>query len=118
MDASQDTLKDLMEDHSALRIAIKSEKRLEKGIDKKVEKAKETKESVLVRKEDADGLAGDFSQRQGNREYHLDPVILSILAAEELGQGITPETSTRRGHYPHPKADGCRWANPRCLDCR
>ncbi len=42
---------------------------------------------MLIRKEDADGLADGFSQRHGNREYRLNPHLLSQLA-EDVGIGI------------------------------
>lgn len=38
----------------------------------KIKEVKKVDESVLVRKEDADGLADQFSGRQGNRNYYLD----------------------------------------------
>lgn len=90
--ASQEKLASEGEDFSSYGLVIKSQK-LPKRPEVKSEKAARAKESVLVRKDDADGLAGEFSQRQGNREYHLDPHALSVLAAEELGEGINPETS-------------------------
>lgn len=92
MDASQDKLLAEAEDNSAMGIMIKTEKLVKKQATKKAEKVKHAQKSVLVRK-DADGLAGDFSQRRGNREYHLDPLLLSVLAAEELGEGITPDST-------------------------
>lgn len=55
---------------------------------------KRVDESILVRKEDADGLAGEFSGRQGNREYHLDIRLLSRLAEQiglEINEGDSPE---------------------------
>jgi hypothetical protein len=84
--ASQEKLLDEALDNSAMGIQIRTQK-LEKKKEVKTEKAKQVKESVLVRKEDADGLADGFSQRQGNREYRLDPRLLSQLA-EDLGIGI------------------------------
>jgi LPS O-antigen subunit length determinant protein (WzzB/FepE family) len=83
---SQDKLQDESEDNSAMGIQIKTRK-LENKKETKTEKAKQVRESVLVRKEDADGLADEFSQRQGNREYRIDPRLLSQLA-EDLGIGI------------------------------
>ena len=93
MDASQDKLLAEAEDNSAMGIMIKTQKLVKKQATKKTEKVKHAQKSVLVRKDDADGLAGDFSQRRGNREYHLDPLVLSRLAAEELGEGITPDST-------------------------
>lgn len=59
----------------------------------KVQKIKEVKkvdESVLVRKEDADGLADQFSGRQGNRNYYLDYNYRPQLSrlAQEIGMDI------------------------------
>ncbi|WP_068467813.1 hypothetical protein [Candidatus Protochlamydia phocaeensis] len=59
----------------------------------KIEKAKEVQESVLVRKDEADQFAGDFSRRQGNREYHLEMALLSILA-QDLGVNLTAKMSS------------------------
>lgn len=84
--ASQETLQSEELDNSAMGIQIRTQK-LEKKKEVKTEKAKQVEESVLVRKEDADGLADGFSKRQGNREYRLDPRLLSQLA-EDLGVGI------------------------------
>ncbi len=84
--ASQKKLLDEAEDNSAMGIQIKTQK-LEGKKQIKTEKAKQAQDSVLIRKEDADGLADGFSQRQGNREYRIDPRILSQLA-EDLGIGI------------------------------
>lgn len=91
-DASLETLQTEAEENSAMGIMIKTQKLVRKQ-EIKTEKAKHAQKSVLVRKEDADGLAGDFSRRQGNREYRIDPLNLSLLAAEELGESIHP-TST------------------------
>ena len=72
MDASQDKLLAEAEDNSAMGIMIKNQKLVKKQATKKTDKVRHAQKSVLVRKDDADGLAGDFSQRRGNREYHLD----------------------------------------------
>ena len=74
------------EDNSAMGIQIRT-KKLDIKKDAKTEKAKQAQESVLVRKEDADGMADGFSQRHGNREYRIDPRLLSQLA-EDVGIGI------------------------------
>ena len=58
---------------------------------KKTDRAKQAEESVLVRKEDADGFADGFSQRHGNREYRINPRLLSELA-EDLGIGINEDS--------------------------
>jgi hypothetical protein len=87
LDASQDKLQVEAQENSAAGILIRT-KKLEKRQEFKTEKAKQAQHSVLVRKEEADGLAGQFSQERGNREYHLDPLLLSQLAGEELGAGI------------------------------
>ncbi len=86
VDASQEALQRESEENSTVGIQIRTQK-LEKKKEVKTEKAKNVKESVLVRKEDADGLADGFSQRHGNREYRLDPLLLSQLA-QDLGIGI------------------------------
>jgi type III secretion protein W len=86
MEASKDKLQNEAEDNSALGIQIRTRK-LEARKEIKTEKAKEAKESVLIRKEEADGLADGFSQRHGNREYRIDPRLLSQLA-EDVGIGI------------------------------
>ncbi len=72
-------------------ITIEKKTRLQKK-DKaqKIKEVKKIDESILVREEDADGLAGEFSGRQGNREYHLDIRILSRLA-QAIGLEIQEE---------------------------
>lgn len=92
VEASKEKLLLEAEENSAMGILMKTE-RIRRRLPAKTEKAKHAQKSVLIRKEDADGLAGEFSQRQGNREYHLDPHLLSQLVAEELGAGIN-ENST------------------------
>jgi hypothetical protein len=87
LDASQDKLQVEAQENSAAGILIRT-KKLEKRQEVKTEKAKQAQHSVLVRKEEADGLADQFSQQRGNREYHLDPLLLSQLAGEDLGVGI------------------------------
>lgn len=86
----EDALGSLQDECEAMASkAAKTNKRLERSpTAAKTEKAKRAQESVLVRKEDADSLAGEFSQRQGNREYRLKPATLSQLIYEELGVGI------------------------------
>lgn len=91
-EAAEGKLQDLAEETSARGMNMKQQKIVEKQ-KIKTDKATHAQKSVLVRKEDADGLAGEFSQRQGNREYHLDPLVLSLLAAEELGEGINADSS-------------------------
>lgn len=49
-----------------------------RGVDE-VRKVFEMRPKVFERK-DADGFADQFSGRDGNKEYHLDPLILSALA--------------------------------------
>lgn len=90
-DVTLEKLLDETLDNSAMGIQIRT-KKLEKKKELKTEKAKQAQESVLVRKEDADSLADGFSQRQGNREYHLDRRLLSELV-ESLGVGINEESS-------------------------
>lgn len=83
---NREKLQDEAEDNSAIGIQIRTQK-LERKKEVKTDKAKEVEESILVRKEEADGLADGFSQRHGNREYRIDPRLLSQLA-EDLGIGI------------------------------
>lgn len=90
-DASAAKLLDAAEDNSVAGMVKKTQK-LERTKTPKTNRAKKAQESVLIRKEDADGLADQFSRRQGNREYHLDRNLLSRLI-DELGEGIT-ENST------------------------
>lgn len=85
--ANIDRMDDAAEENSVRGITKKTSK-LEKSHSQKTTKAKRAQESVLVRKDDADGLADQFSRRQGNREYHLDATRLSQLVAEDLGAGI------------------------------
>lgn len=88
-DASQDALRAEAEGNfSAAGHAIRTKKLQPKQEVKRTDRAKEVQQSVLVRKEDADDLADQFSRRQGNREYRLDTALLSQLVAEELGAGI------------------------------
>lgn len=84
--ASEGKLQSEAEDNSAVGMQIKTQK-LQKKEEVKTQRVKNVEESVLVRKEDADGLADGFSQRQGNREYRINPRLLSQLA-EDLGIGI------------------------------
>lgn len=91
IEASQEALQRETEDNSAIGIQIRT-KKLENKKEVKTEKAKQVQESVLVRKEDADALADGFSQRQGNREYRLDPHMLSELA-QDLGLGIHEQSA-------------------------
>lgn len=91
-----DTIADLMQSEltdeaSASGIMVKTQK-LQKRGDVKVEKNKESPESRLVRKEDADQSADQFANRDDNKQYHLDPLILSQLVLEELGLGINEKS--------------------------
>lgn len=89
MDAAADTLLNEATDNSAVAIQNKTLKIVEKR-DAKIEKAKDVQESVLVRKEDADGLANEFSKQ--NREYRLKTDLLSTLA-QAIGVGIREDSS-------------------------
>lgn len=89
LDATEEDLLDETLDNSALAIQNKTLKVIEKR-DAKAEKAKEIKESVLVRKEDADTLADDFAQR--NKEYRLDKDLLSELA-QDIGVAIREDST-------------------------
>lgn len=77
-DASEDKL--AADAEKSATVAIKRSTKLVAKAEVKTEKAKRAQESVLVRKEDADELADQFSKRQGNREYQLNPSRLSLLA--------------------------------------
>lgn len=91
-DAAQGSLLEEASETSAMGAQIRTQRLVGKEEVKKPEKAQRAQESVLVRKEEADGLGGEFSQRQGNKEYHLDPVVLSKLIAEDLGIGINEKS--------------------------
>lgn len=90
MEASAEKLQTETEDNSAMGMLIKSQKLIKKQ-EIKTEKAKQAQESVLIRQEDASGLAGEFSQRQGNREYQLNALLLSQLV-KELGETIKSDS--------------------------
>lgn len=89
LDATEEDLLDETLDNSALAIQNKTLKVIEKR-DAKAEKAKEVKESVLVRKEDADTLADDFTQK--NKEFRIDKDLLSELA-QDIGVAIREDSS-------------------------
>ncbi len=95
LDANQDALqKEAENNHSALAIANKHKNLKLRSEESKLEKVKRV-ESVLVRKEEADSFAEHFSKREENQRYisiGLDPKLLSQLAYEELGRGITDHT--------------------------
>ncbi len=90
-EVSEEKLQTEAQENSVMGMAIRSQK-LQRKEEFKTEKAKQAQQSVLVRKEDADELADQFSGRQGNREYHLDPLLLSQLA-QDLGSEITENTA-------------------------
>jgi hypothetical protein len=83
--------KEAEENFSAAGINIRLQK-LERRSEVKTEKAKQAKESVLVRKEDADGMADQFSGRNGNREFQLSLFLLSLLA-QEIGSKLNENTA-------------------------
>lgn len=89
-EASAEKLQLEESENTPMGLSIKSSK-LEKPEKAKTDKAERAQESVLLRKEDADGLADGFNQRQGNREYRLDPVKLSALA-QLLGSEIKEDS--------------------------
>lgn len=60
----------------------------------KTEKAERAQESILIRKEEADGLADGFNRREGNRQYHLSREGLSQIA-RGIGVDITAESNFR-----------------------
>lgn len=76
-----------------ITIAIRQKKLLRPTDARSIERTKRVQGSIFIRKGEADELADQFSGRQGNKEYHLDPRLLSHLAEEELGVGIDEETS-------------------------
>ena len=85
IDANQDSLTDALERYTPAWVEKRS-RSLSPSKEKKVKKVK-VEESVLVRKEDADGLAKDFCGREGNKDYHLIYSLLRALA-EQIGVGI------------------------------
>jgi hypothetical protein len=89
-EASSEKLQFEETENTPVGMSIKSSK-LEKPEKAKTEKAERAQESVLLRKEEADGLADSFSRRQGNREYRLEPVRLSALA-QLLGSEIKEDS--------------------------
>lgn len=91
-DVASEKLANEAEENTAMGIHIRTQKLERRKETPKTERAKEVQESILVRKEDADGLAQEFSQRQGNREYRLDPRLLRQLLMEELGITIHEES--------------------------
>jgi hypothetical protein len=96
IDANQDKLQAEAEDNSAIAIAHRQKKLEFRKSEGKVEKVKRVEYSVLIRKEEADSFADQFSKREENRPYvliGLDPKLLSQLVYEELGTGITEEIS-------------------------
>jgi type III secretion protein W len=79
------------EEENTSGLAIKSG-RLRPPEKIKTERAERAQESVLIRKEEADGLADGFAGREGNRQFHLDREGLSRLL-RGLGKEITSDTS-------------------------
>ncbi len=90
--ASAQDLKQELDENSTMGMTLRNKKleKPEKSV--KIEKAQRVQESVLVRKDEADGFAESFSQRDGNRQYQMDKLKLSELA-QQLGEGITENTS-------------------------
>lgn len=86
---SKGTLEDEARDNP-INIALKS-KKLAAPEKLRTEKAQRAQESVLVRKDEADGLAEGFAKREGNKQFRLDRDQLSQLA-QSLGDQITDET--------------------------
>lgn len=89
VEATQEDLLEETLDNSAVAIQNKTLKVIEKR-DSKAEKIKEVKESVLVRKEDADTLADDFTRK--NKEYRFPGDFLSELA-QDIGTAIREDSS-------------------------
>lgn len=92
--ASPGRLREEEEGEAGIAKQVKNLKLVSTQKPEALKKAEQVKESVLVRKEDADELAGNFSGKQGNREYRLELGQLSQLA-QDLGTEITPEKSTQ-----------------------
>jgi len=91
--ASKESLMQETEENSAMGMTLRISKRLERSEKPvKTEKAQRADESVLVRKDESDGFADSFAQRDGNRQYHMDKNLLSELA-QELGEAINENTS-------------------------
>lgn len=82
----------LGDSEDVINIGARFEKTLKAGKSDKLEKAQKAQESVLIRKDEADGLAGEFSGRDGNRQYRLNSDQLSLLL-QGLVEEITPESS-------------------------
>lgn len=80
------------EQETTVNVSIRTTKLSAPEKSAKTEKAEKAQESVLVRKEEADGLADGFSRRQGNQEYHLDPHSLSALA-QDLGESLSARST-------------------------
>lgn len=83
-EAAGEKLSKAQDENGMLGVKAQTKKLESSKKDLKTDKAKRVKESILVRKGDADDLADQFSGRQGNREYHIDPRLLSLLA-QSLG---------------------------------
>lgn len=89
VEGSQEDLQKELEKLAEYTIKTKAPQRRAKV---KIEKSKEVSESRLIRKEDADEMADQFSGRDDNKAYNLDAKRLGLLAFEELGISIN-ETS-------------------------
>lgn len=97
VEASQEKLQTEAEENSVVAIVHKHKKLELRKSEGKTEKIRKVEHSVLVRKEEADTSADEFSKREENRPYlliGLDKKLLSQLVYEELGTGITQDTTS------------------------
>ncbi len=93
----QDSENSLEDETEMATMGAKAENVKMKGAEssKKIEKAKDVQESVLVRPEDADGFAQDFSNQGNNQKYRLEANQLSQLA-QSLGKEISEEAPPQK----------------------
>lgn len=82
----------LEESESNPAVAAMRMSRLRRPEKPKTERAERAGLSVLVRKEDADDLADNFTKKDGNKQYRLDRDQLSLLA-QSLGEQIKGDTT-------------------------
>lgn len=87
---SQEALRAEEKENTSYGAMIKSGK-LKPPQKAKTEKAERAQESVLVRKEDADSLADEFTRREGNRQFRLDRDALGKILYS-IGRQITSDS--------------------------
>lgn len=94
LEATQESIQNEATDMSVMGQTFRALKAPKKGEElDEVKKLYAERAKVLGRKESADEFADQFSGREGNREYHLDPKALSTLAFEDLGINIHEDSS-------------------------